>query len=141
MNRSTYGPETTTQSLNRVHSEASILFSLPIYSDHFSSCCQFRPLVTFRHSCPYGPHAANPHAPAPPRGSPHEHSPGRRRSSPDGPGSRWAGPKAQTVSEARMPHAGCRTWLARVPAKIDRLEDRHESLWASFVPSCLCGWH
>ena len=25
------------------------------------------------------------------------------------------------------------------PAKIAKLEDRHESLWASFVPSCLCG--
>ena len=112
MNRSTYGPETITQSLNRVQSEASILFSLPIYSDHFSSCCQFRPRATFRHSSSLSPEAASLTRAARPCGSQHEHTPGRQRSCPDGPahGRRTE----EREPKARMRHAR-RARLARGP--------------------------
>jgi len=115
MNRSTYGPETITQSLNRVQSEASILFSLPIYSDH-SSCCQFRPRATFRHSCPYGPQAAT-HA------CPRTHTGARTSTrleddlaaSPICP-AHGRRPRTRAVDPARMRASGCRARLACVPA-------------------------
>jgi hypothetical protein len=103
MNRSTYGPKTITQSLNRIQSEKSILSSLPSFSNHLSTCSIFWHQLPSRHSFSQSPRPpAHARASAPMREPARALALNTTKSSPDGPAT-GDGPR----STSRGPRQGC----------------------------------